>query len=274
MATTQPLDSVMAHALPITIPPRTYTNTARANQVLPAPNDEIQQPEIKNHHSADQTRPSGSDRETSSDSDHTLTPDSTASGSGQSQAKDHDVHGTSKIKYENVHDFPEGFPQLAALMNSNDSFALYRRFGRLSDRLLLHLQLKLTRLEKEIDEIDKDDGKHPELRKRNYGYEGFEEDISNPRKTALLSEVLETLEKYVGLLSRVTELRTRGRPPSHQYQSLFRWIWYNRPLGEGFYDFIFHAEDFVSTADKNNSFEDFIESNLAGLPIIKVCIPE
>ncbi|KAM3064885.1 hypothetical protein ACMFMF_011644 [Clarireedia jacksonii] len=214
MATTQPLDSVMAHALPITIPPRTYTNTARANQVLPAPNDEIQQPEIKNHHSADQTRPSGSDRETSSDSDHTLTPDSTASGSGQSQAlpelteaaKDHDVHGTSKIKYENVHDFPEGFPQLAALMNSNDSFALYRRFGRLSDRLLLHLQLKLTRLEKEIDEIDKDDGKHPELRKRNYGYEGFEEDISNPRKTALLSEVLETLEKYGEILTSPAEL--------------------------------------------------------------------
>ncbi|PQE07213.1 Peptidase C14 caspase domain protein [Rutstroemia sp. NJR-2017a BVV2] len=182
-----------------------------------------------------------------------------------------------------VHDFPEGLPRLAALMNSNDSFALCRRFGRLSDRLLLHLQVKLTDLEKELDEIDKADEEHPRLKFRNYGYEGFEEDKHNPRKAELLSEILETFEKYdiscradksltdepAALLSRVTELRTRGRAPSHQYQYLFRWVWDNKPLGEGIYDFIFHAEDFVSTADNDNSFEDFIEANLADLPIIK-----
>jgi hypothetical protein len=79
-----------------------------------------------------------------------------------------------------VHDFPEGLPQLAAFMNSNDSFALCRRFGRLSDRLLLHFQVKLTGMEKELDEIDKADGEHPRLELRNFGYEGFEEDKHNP----------------------------------------------------------------------------------------------
>lgn len=95
-----------------------------------------------------------------------------------------------------MNDFPEGLPQLAALINSNDSFAHYRRFGRLSARLLLHEQQKLGELEAELDEIDRNDDEHPRLEMRNYGYEGYEEDIENPRKAELLSEGLVRFKRY------------------------------------------------------------------------------
>jgi hypothetical protein len=85
MATTQPLESVMAHGLPVTVPPRAHTNTPRAMNVLSSPTDGIQQAQVRNCHPTDQTSPPRSDEETSSDSDRTLIPDSTASG-GQSQS--------------------------------------------------------------------------------------------------------------------------------------------------------------------------------------------
>jgi hypothetical protein len=49
---------------------------------------------------------------------------------------------------------PEGLPQLASFMNSNDSFAVYRRFGQLSARVLIQLEIDLTELEKKLYDLD------------------------------------------------------------------------------------------------------------------------
>lgn len=70
-------------------------------------------------------------------------------------------------------DLPEGFPQLAYFLNSNDSFAVYRRFGELSARTLVQLEIDLTDLEKEQRELDTKDAADKVLEKRLRGYEGF-----------------------------------------------------------------------------------------------------
>lgn len=70
-------------------------------------------------------------------------------------------------------DYPEGYPQLAAFTNSDDTFANVRRFGRLSSRLLLHLQNELTALEKQLDDLDKNDAANKIMEKRLRGYEHF-----------------------------------------------------------------------------------------------------
>jgi hypothetical protein len=56
-----------------------------------------------------------------------------------------------------VEDYPEGYPQLAAFLNSDDSFAVFRKFGRTNARILLHLQAEIQALEKELDDLDRED---------------------------------------------------------------------------------------------------------------------
>jgi hypothetical protein len=72
-----------------------------------------------------------------------------------------------------VDDFPEGLPQLAACMNSDGVFTNVRRFGRLSNRILLHRQIDLTELEKKIDDLDIDDATNPTMMFRLRGHEGY-----------------------------------------------------------------------------------------------------
>jgi hypothetical protein len=56
-----------------------------------------------------------------------------------------------------VEECAKGYPRFAALVDSDDNFMIYRRFGFLSTRLLLNQQDKLRLLEEELDEIDQDD---------------------------------------------------------------------------------------------------------------------
>jgi hypothetical protein len=59
-----------------------------------------------------------------------------------------------------VESCPEGYPRLAALLDSDENFMLYRRFGFLQARLLLNKQDELRELEKDLDRMDKVDLKH------------------------------------------------------------------------------------------------------------------
>lgn len=69
--------------------------------------------------------------------------------------------------------FPRGFPQLAAFVNSDDTFANFRRFGRLSARILLHIQNDLNDLEQKLDNLDKQDDQDDTMRLRLGGFEEF-----------------------------------------------------------------------------------------------------
>jgi hypothetical protein len=93
-----------------------------------------------------------------------------------------------------VDDYPKGYPQLAAFANSSDTFANVRRFGRLSYRLLAHLQNDLTDMEKTLDELDKKDAKDKTMAKRLRGYEKFSGWDEEQRK--LVSKISETYSQY------------------------------------------------------------------------------
>jgi len=59
------------------------------------------------------------------------------------------------------------------------------------------------------------------------------------------------------------QLRSLGRTTRRNHRQLFNYIWNNKPLKK--YDFIFHAEDFVSLdnqSEKDRFFEGWIESYL------------
>src|SRR6266536_5757218 len=69
------------------------------------------------------------------------------------------VYKADLINLYAVHERAEGYPRLAGLLDSDDNFMIYRRFGFLSTRLLLDKQDELRLLEEELDEIDKYDAK-------------------------------------------------------------------------------------------------------------------
>jgi hypothetical protein len=50
---------------------------------------------------------------------------------------------------------PRGCPALAAFLDSDECFSIYRRFGFLQSRLLLDKQDKLGQLEDTLDRLDK-----------------------------------------------------------------------------------------------------------------------
>jgi hypothetical protein len=58
-----------------------------------------------------------------------------------------------------VQDCPKGYPLLAAFLDSDDNFMIYRRFGYLQARLLLEKQEQLRRLEWELELLDEKDMK-------------------------------------------------------------------------------------------------------------------
>lgn len=53
-----------------------------------------------------------------------------------------------------MNDHPDGWPQLAAFQNSDDTFLIFRRFGLTHCRQLMRLQLEITELEKRMRELD------------------------------------------------------------------------------------------------------------------------
>jgi hypothetical protein len=68
---------------------------------------------------------------------------------------------TTKVTTK-VQQYPAGYPQLAALLNSDSDFPVYRRFGTLRSRVILHRQHELAKLEEQLMELDKEDSKsHP-----------------------------------------------------------------------------------------------------------------
>lgn len=51
----------------------------------------------------------------------------------------------------------EGYPQLSAVMAAHSDVAIFRTFGVLNAQNLLHLQAELVHLEKELQDIIKED---------------------------------------------------------------------------------------------------------------------
>ncbi len=93
-----------------------------------------------------------------------------------------------------VDEAAEGFPQLAAFLNSDNSFAVFRRFGQLSSRLLVQMQVDLTDLEKKLHALDNADASSPMMKWRLRGFENFPE--WNDEQQKLANEIRIKLRDY------------------------------------------------------------------------------
>lgn len=157
---------------------------------------------------------------------------------------------------------PAGYPRLAAFLDSDENFMLYRRFGYLQSRILLHKQDELRALEEKLDLIDKRDEADPEneklLRSRDL------DDKSNSPRKALL-ETIETKFKeygnwnlhenpsYIDLMKHIAELLNiaqtlvaLNRPSARDYNSVLNHFENNSPLHSEDELYIYRKEDMIT----------------------------
>jgi hypothetical protein len=94
-----------------------------------------------------------------------------------------------------VESCPEGYPQTAAFLDCDENFMLYRRFGYLQSRILLHKQDELRALEERLDRLDQKDNED-EKTKRFLKSRDLDDKRNGPRKALL--DTIETKFKEYG----------------------------------------------------------------------------
>lgn len=87
-----------------------------------------------------------------------------------------------------------GFPKLASFIDIDDTHAVFRRFGRLSARVLLQMEIDLTDLENELDKLDAADAADPVMQLRLLGRERF--DGWDEKQRELMAKIEKKLLSY------------------------------------------------------------------------------
>ncbi len=97
-------------------------------------------------------------------------------------------------KIVTVDEYPKGFPRLSAFVSSDDDFLMVRSFSRCHNRLLLHLQVEITELEKALDDLDKKDEADPAMKYRRISTKHKENEDTG--LATLMSELKDKLREY------------------------------------------------------------------------------
>lgn len=154
---------------------------------------------------------------------------------------------------------PDGYPLLAAFLDSDDNFMHYRQFGYLQARLLLEKQNQLRLLEEDLDVLD-------DLAKQSGSRElTTREDIDSESGTEH-RERLEKMKKafkesgeravrliktdsdqqLASLLQAAQALTHCNRPSSDEYSSVEHFFDNREPLASAEQGFIYHKEDLIT----------------------------
>ncbi|KAF2231422.1 hypothetical protein EV356DRAFT_293280 [Viridothelium virens] len=138
---------------------------------------------------------------------------------------------------------PKGYPHLAAFLDSDENFMVYRRFGYLQSRLLLEKQDELRKLERKLDLID-DYNKtaNPTLLQMR---DLTEEEGAAPRR-ALFTQIEERFREYTSLLITAQHLVSFNKPASGDYKSVINYMKEVEPVTQKERDWVRHLEDLVT----------------------------
>ncbi|PMD33266.1 hypothetical protein L207DRAFT_518094, partial [Hyaloscypha variabilis F] len=142
---------------------------------------------------------------------------------------------------------------------------MHRGFKYCHNRVLLLLEVQITELEKELYKLDKADSADPSkawrLKSTKY------EENWDATQEKLIDKLISKLKVYGEILRNQVFLQELGKPPSRNHRSYFNWHWTNKPLTKGYYDYIFHDSDFVTTSGKRPNYcEELIRDHISSWP--------
>jgi len=126
-----------------------------------------------------------------------------------------------------VQDCINGYPRVAAFLDSDDNFMICRRFGYLHWRVLLEKQNELQYLEKALDEMDKYENQaNPGcLRGNDVNIACIAEGQVTERR-AIMNDINNTLLEYKAIVASAREFASVPRPSNSEYRS-FRYFFSN-----------------------------------------------
>ncbi|TEY45869.1 hypothetical protein BOTCAL_0326g00140 [Botryotinia calthae] len=111
---------------------------------------------------------------------------------------------------------PKGYPQLAAVIASDERFMLYRRFGFLQARLLLNKKDQMRALESQLEHIDQYYGRKDP--RRLCSQEAC--NVLDDEYRKLLAEIEKKYNEYVQLLTHAKTLASFDSPKTTDYLRL------------------------------------------------------
>lgn len=103
---------------------------------------------------------------------------------------------TDSIK---VDDYPQGYPRLAAVLQCDPNFPVYRRFKTLRHRVILHRQQELVQLERQLNDLDREDAEHRPYRIRSLEWDhqvATREGKSRSEREEIIDEIDSKLKQY------------------------------------------------------------------------------
>ncbi|KAF7883103.1 uncharacterized protein EAF01_011612 [Botrytis porri] len=120
----------------------------------------------------------------------------------------------------------EGYPQLAAVINSDEQSMIYRRFGFLQTRLLLNKQEEMRVLEDRLYHIDRYYGRNEPARLRSHDTcNAIDDDHKN-----IVVEIEKKYNEYAQLLTHARTLARFDKPRAADYLQLKAYFKRKAPL--------------------------------------------
>lgn len=180
-----------------------------------------------------------------------------------------------------VEEYPEGFPQAAAFINADPTFAIYRRFSRGRTRIILQLQAQLMMLEKKLDQYDKEMAEDKDA-KGILHQSGFPKlsgsapaiRVLQKKRTRCYEEFNEVLRRYDDVVIRDFTLRRLPSPSLHARKNVGRYFYQEQPFVKGENDHMTYVEDLIAVGkgEKDSWLEGSISSSLKSQPwrVLKV----
>jgi hypothetical protein len=141
-----------------------------------------------------------------------------------------------------LNDYPKGYPNVAAFLDSDEGFTVYRRFGYLQSRILLDKQEDLRRAEKKLARMEKKMTKDNEDRMCFRDVRGTDAQ----KHKELLTDIETKFCSYSNILTAAQQMLAFGRPSDTDCESIGRYIFNRKAMDEEEASWIHHREDLIS----------------------------
>ncbi|KAJ4504161.1 hypothetical protein HRR90_008033 [Exophiala dermatitidis] len=160
----------------------------------------------------------------------------------------------NKTTVTEIESNPEGWPRLAAVIDSDPSFMIFRRFGYLRTRLLVWHQDRLREIESTLEGLDWEDFNNEPYKRALCCRQGDDRRIPAKRRH-LFQQLSEELKRYDDLLRRCAEVRQYDAPSHRDREAVATFIWNDGELSSLDRSYIRHVDDLVALcSDKESSW--------------------
>ncbi|OCL06508.1 hypothetical protein AOQ84DRAFT_410867, partial [Glonium stellatum] len=165
-----------------------------------------------------------------------------------------------------VENCPKGYPNLAAFLDSDENFTVYRRFGYLQARLLLDKQDDMRKLEEKLDEMDRED---EGIQSKRLITRDLKQQEAESRRE-LFKAIEEKFCEYAHILTAAQTLMAFNRPATSDYQSVANYIYNKKPVVEDEQTWIYCKEDMITL--RKGRAHAWLDTGIERLLSYAICI--